>query len=156
MREKVEQVNSEKDGAIARLQQQINDLSLDVQVRISMNFRSTPGQLKNVPDHGGNRTFDFWNVMPDHDGNRTYDLWNVMPDHGGNRTYDFWNVMPDHDGNRTYDLWNVMPDQRRESNLRPFSLLGVDINSENTTNIIFSGVHNIMTFFEVMIYNLIR
>ena len=104
MREKAEQVNSEKDGAIARLQQQTNNLSLDVQVRISMNFRSAPGELTNAPEHSGNRTDDFWNVMSDDGKNRTYDLSNVMPDHGGNRTDDFWNVMPDHGGNRTYDL----------------------------------------------------
>ena len=27
-------------------------------------FISTPGKLKNMPDHGGNRTYDFWNASP--------------------------------------------------------------------------------------------
>ena len=29
--------------------------------------------LKNMPDHGGNRTYDLWNTR-----NRTYDLWNTF------------------------------------------------------------------------------
>ena len=27
-------------------------------------FITTPGKLKNMPDHGGIRTYDFWNARP--------------------------------------------------------------------------------------------
>ena len=28
---------------------------------------SPPGKLKNMPDHGGNRTYDLWNTSPNND-----------------------------------------------------------------------------------------
>ena len=57
--------------------------------------------VKNMPDHGGNRTYDLWNTSPML-CQLSYAVRSVeyraslknMPDHGGNRTYDLWNTSP--------------------------------------------------------------